>query len=133
MTEPTAQHLWEIDHPYYACEGNHYARDHHTRYENWADFTDTTFFNYDRDQNLVYRWDWRKPGFHDWGGAETLSLYFMLQRKAIACSVEMPVSDTDEPSVREFLIECARHITEIWAPLDLSLAARAQQEQGAGR
>lgn len=117
-------HLWEIDHPYYAAEGNYYSTDCHTRYVDWQDFTDTAFYNYDRDQNLLYRWDWRKPGFHDWGGAETLSLYFMLQRKAIACSVEMPVSEADEPAVREFLKECAQHIVAIWEPLDLSLSGR---------
>ena len=110
-------HLWDVDHPYYACEGNYFASDHHTRLTDWRDFTDTTFYNFDRDQNLLYRWDWRKPGHHDWDGAETLSLYFMLQRKAIACSVEMPISEADEPAVREFLQECAQHITAIWEPI----------------
>jgi hypothetical protein len=122
-TPAEQQHLWEIDHPYYCQEGNWYARDHHTHYTGWADFTGTTLYNYDRDQNLLFRWDWRKPGFHDWDGAETLLMFFMLQRKAIACSVELPVTEADEPAVQKFLEECAQTIRDLWAPLDLGGAS----------
>lgn len=118
MTQPaTEAPLWGTDHPYYAAEGNHYKNGLHNLFDSWADFTETTFYDGDRDLNLLYRWDWRKPGHHDWDGTETLLLFFILQRKAIACSAELPVSDADEPAVRAWLTECANTLRAVWEPL----------------
>ena len=107
------QHLWEVDHPYYAAEGNFYKPGLHNQFESWAEFTETTFYAGDRDMNLLYRWDWKR--WED--GEETLSLFFILQRKAIACSAEMPVTEADEPAVRKWLGQCALTIRDLWEPL----------------
>jgi len=109
--------LWEIEHPYYASEGNHYKAGLHNLFASWAKFTETTLYDGDRDMNLLYRWDWRKPGHHEWDGTETLLLFFILQRKAIACSAEMPITEADEPAVRAWLISCAATVRDTWAPL----------------
>ncbi|MEU0393869.1 hypothetical protein ABZ208_14000 [Streptomyces sp. NPDC006208] len=113
-------HLWEIDHPYYANEGNYYKGGLHNLFASWDEFTTSTFFDGDRDLNLVYRWDWRKPGHHEHEGAETLLLFFMLQRKAICCSAEIPVTEADEPRVRWFLQDCAQTMRQIWEPIAVS-------------
>jgi hypothetical protein len=111
-------HLWEIDHPYYAAEGNYFATGWHNHFASWEAFTaETHFYKGDRDQNLLYRWDWRKPGHHDWTGTEMLSLYFVLQRKGICCSVEMPISEAHEPTVRRWLDQCAGFLAAIWEPI----------------
>lgn len=111
-------HLWEIYHPYYCAEGNHFKAGQHTRFASWREFAaETLFVTGDRDLNLLFRWDWRKPGHHDWDGEEYLLLFFVIQRKGFNCSVEMPVTEADEPAVRAFLTECAQAIGDLWAPL----------------
>ena len=118
MTDQPITHLWEVDHPYYCQEGNYFKPGQHTHFASWAEFTEETLFvTADRDQNFLIRWDWRKPGFHEWEGQEYLLLFFVLQRKAILCSVEMPVSEADEPAVRCFLTECAQTMRATWEPL----------------
>lgn len=60
-------HLWEYDHPYYCHEGNYL----HVPYQNpeitvhkvlpsWEAFKggDDSYYDADRDQNLLFRWDW---------------------------------------------------------------------------
>jgi len=117
-------HLWEIDHPYYATTGNYYAPPHecHTEFSSWRSFTGSTFCHGDRSLNLLYRWDWYSPTRdpdpdlrHD--GVDYLSLYFILQRKAIACSVNIRVNDEDEPDVRAWLTDCAATLAAIWEPI----------------
>ncbi|WP_329615635.1 hypothetical protein OG244_23260 [Streptomyces brevispora] len=115
--ETTVVPLWEIEHPYCAAEGNHYKTGLHNLFSSWAEFTETTFYGGDRDMNLLYRWDWRKPGRHDWDGTETLLLFFIFQRKAIACSAEIPITEADEDAVRSWLISCAATLRDTWAPL----------------
>jgi hypothetical protein len=118
MPDQSAVHLWEVDHPYYCQEGNYFKTRQHTRFQSWTYFVENTaFVTADRDQNFLIRWDWRKPGFHDWDGPEYLLLFFVLQRKAILCSVEMPVTEEDEPTVRAFLTECAQTMRATWEPL----------------
>ncbi|MEU9444604.1 hypothetical protein AB0D42_27735 [Streptomyces sp. NPDC048304] len=114
-------HLWEIDHPYYASGGNYYKTGLHNLFASWDEFIETTFYDGDRDLNLLYRWDWQKPGFHGWTGEEQLKLYFILQRKAICCSAEMPITEADEPRVRWFLDECAQTMRAIWEPISLTV------------
>jgi hypothetical protein len=118
--------LWEIDHPYYASEGNYYKNGLHNQFASWAEFTETTFYDGDRDLNLLYRWDWDRPDPADYKDEleqgeelppETLKLFFILQRKAIACSAEMPITEADEPAVRAWLTECAARMRLLWEPL----------------
>lgn len=127
---PVAPHLWEVDHPYYASEGNYYAppRECHTEFSSWRSFTQSTFHSGDRSLNLLYRWDWTSPTRdpdedlrHE--GLDYLSLFFILQRKAIACSVNVVVNDEDEPLVREWLAKCAKTVAAIWAPINVEPAA----------
>jgi hypothetical protein len=114
----TAPRLWEIDHPYYCEEGNRFQTGQHTAFDSWTEFCEETLFvTADRDQNFLIRWDWRKPGFHEWDGEEYLLLFFVLQRKAWLLSVEMPVTEADEPAIRTFLTECAQTMSDTWAPL----------------
>lgn len=111
-------HLWEIDHPYYCQEGNYFKSGQHTLFASWTDFTEETlFYRGDRDQNLLIRWDWHKPGHYEWEGEETLLLFFVLQRKAWLCSVEMPVTEVDESAIHAWLTECAQTMRATWEPL----------------
>ncbi|MFJ6215086.1 hypothetical protein ACIQGZ_17380 [Streptomyces sp. NPDC092296] len=118
--------LWEIDHPYYASEGDYQVRDRHAVYSSWQDFTVSIFHSGDPNLNFLYRWDWDKPGYHGWEGPEVLRLYFVLQRKGICSSVQMPVAEADEPAVRAWLVERARTVVDVWAPIALHGAADAE-------
>jgi hypothetical protein len=114
------QHLWEIDHPYYCEPGNFFKNGQHTNFDSWQQFVDETLFaTGDPDLNLLFRWDWHKPGHHDWDGPEQLLLFFVLQRKSFNCSVQIAVTEADEPAVRAWLAERAKTITAIWAPITL--------------
>lgn len=120
MTNATGQptHLWEVDHPYYCAEGNYFKTGQHEHHASWQDFTaETSFVDGDRDLNFLIRWDWRKPGFHDWDGTEYLLLFFVLQRKAWLLSKQIAVTEADEPAVRAFLEDCARTMRDTWAPI----------------
>lgn len=126
------KHLWEHDHPYYCTEGNFFhspmrSPDYVTRSQmSWQDFKDTTFYSGDRDLNLLFRWDWKAWHLHfpaDYPDEEgrterhELQLFFMLQRKALGCSVSVAVTEADEPEVREWLEGCAKTIRALWEPL----------------
>lgn len=120
-------HLWEVDHPYYASTGNYYSRNDacHEEYASWADFARETYLHHgDRDQNFLYRWDWvspRRPADDSdpEDTADYLALFFILPRKAIACSVHVAVADEDEPAVSAWLEECAATLAAWWQPLNL--------------
>lgn len=120
----TDRHLWEVDHSYYCAEGNYFKTGQHTLFASWADFAEETlFFTGDRDQNFLIRWDWqtdRTPGEPPVlciDGADRLLLFFVLQRKAWLCSVEITVTEADEPAVRAFLADCAQTMRATWEPL----------------
>lgn len=126
MTTDTGRHLWEYDHPYYCAEGNYFKTGQHALFQSWNEFADeTSFFGGDRDQNLLIRWDW-----HSWrrhpdpalrgDSPDELLLFFVLQRKALLCSVGITVTDEDEPRVREFLGECGKTIAATWEPISLA-------------
>ena len=103
-------HLWESDHPYYACEGNYFSNDAHEAYRSWASFLES-WGDVDMDYNLLYRWDWDKD-------ERSLKLFFMMQRKARCMSVEVFVLEgEDEPQVREWLEPRWEKMRAIWAPL----------------
>lgn len=118
-------HLWEVDHPYYASEGNYFSNDCHREWESWADFF-YEFGDSDPDMNLVYRWDWRKVNPDEYDGEEDvpdgdlLTVYFVGQRKAMHFSSEVIVQESDEPEVRKWLTERAKTIAAIWNPILLS-------------
>ena len=124
MTSTDIRHLWEVDHPYYCQEGNYFKTGQHTTFASWAHFVeDTVFVTADRDQNFLIRWDWhtdRTPGeplVRGIDGDDRLLLFFVLQRKAWLCSVEITVTEADEPAVRKFLAECAETMRATWEPL----------------
>lgn len=117
-----AMKLYEADHPYYAAEGNYYSggdRNYHT-YDSWDAFL-SEWDDADLDMNLIYRWDWDVPDPEDYVGEElpeeTLNLYYMGQRKALAWSVHVEVSRDQEPEIRDWLKVRAQRMREIWEPL----------------
>lgn len=128
--EEIVTHLWEAPHPYYASEGNYYVGGYdnecHLTFDSWATFKEDGSFDADRDMNLVYRWDWDKPDPDDYPADadmpdhDTLKLFFVGQRKAIHRSEFIDVTEADEAEVRDWLTECAKTITAIWAPLELT-------------
>lgn len=135
-TEATVRHLWEIDHPYYCNEGNYYAsgterHEVHSSYESWADFI-AEWGDSDPDMNLVFRWDWSKPDPDDYEPdddgvirvpEDRLTVFWVLQRKAILRSTECVVTEANEPAVRAWLAERAKTITAIWEPIALEREA----------
>ena len=117
-------HLWEIDHPYYASQGNYYARPDeglHAEFSSWAEFYEDQG-DADLDMNLVYRWDWTVPDPDDYEDGEelppeTLDLFYVGQRKALLRSVSVEVQREDEPGIREWLVVRTEHMRKIWEPL----------------
>ena len=117
-------HLWEIDHPYYASQGNYYARPDeglHAEFSSWAEFYEDQG-DADLDMNLVYRWDWTVPDPNDYEDGEelppeTLDLFYVGQRKALLRSVSVEIQREDEPAIREWLVVRAEHMRRVWEPL----------------
>lgn len=117
--------LWEVEHPYY-CETARWCEHQGTpQFTSWTDFTDSAFYDGDRDQNLLVRWDWEIRGdYGDCNGGEPvheLLLFFVLQRKPIFATAKVRVTMEDEPAVRVWLKQCAATVVETWAPF-LTLA-----------
>lgn len=113
--------LWEVDHPYYATQGNYFSNGYHADYGSWADFIEDQG-DLDLDMNLVYRWDWQVPNPDDYEAdeelpPETLDLFYVGQRKAIHRSVSVEVRREDEPAIREWLTVRAEHMRRVWEPL----------------
>lgn len=84
-------------------------------------------YDFDDDPNYLWRWDWKRADPDDYGyeleedpefelPGDTLFLFFMQQRRACCNSVEMPVTEADEPAVREWLAAKALHVTRVWEP-----------------
>lgn len=120
MTSNTP-HLWEIKHPYYCEEGNYYANGNHLSYGSWSEFH-AEWGSLDQDYNAVFRWDWKRPDPEDLEegddpGPDKLFVYWVLQLKAILRSTECVVTEDDEPAVRAWLTERARHTVALWSPL----------------
>lgn len=113
--------LWDVKHPYYACEGNYYQAGMHQEYGSWSEFVEA-WSGYDIDQNLVYRWDWYVPDPADFTEGEeipgeALQVYWMGQRKAKCWSTYVTVTREDEPAIRAWLTIRAERIRDIWEPL----------------
>ncbi|MFF2954314.1 hypothetical protein ACFVVU_23590 [Kitasatospora sp. NPDC057965] len=118
--QPTAQHLWEFDHPYYGAEG------YPNECEDWDEFATEIAPHLNADLNHLYRWDWHKPGHHEWDGRETLELFFIMPRKSSCMSYSIPVTEADEPAVRKWLSGMVRHLAALWEPIDLARAVLGQ-------
>lgn len=93
-------HLWEIDHPYYGADGSGpiLLGSLDELIENSRDFS--------ADMNHIYRWDWDRYDPDDFDGEapeDTLTLYVVMPRKSQLTSWSAPVTEADEPKVREFL------------------------------
>ncbi|WP_228974998.1 hypothetical protein [Streptomyces sp. DH12] len=126
--------LWDVDHPYYCAEGNHFKTGQHTRWPSWQEFAETLFVTGDRDLSLLFRWDWHRPDPDDYEPgeqvpADTLLLFFVIQRKGFNCSHAIAVTEADEPAVRAFLTECAETMRATWEPL-LGSPARGDTPTG---
>lgn len=101
-------------------------------------------YEYDNDLNFLYRWDWRKADPDDYlfsydenilkdfseeeiekskrqfkedSQTDTLSLFFIAQRKSYNLSAEVTVVEDDEPLVREWLNKKWTYMKDLWAPI----------------
>lgn len=119
------KHLWEVDHPYYWAEGSFHERGMHVRHDSWAEFIQE-MGDADEDLNLVCRWDWKQdePDEDSGGnappvpaGTGTLTVFYVVQRKAYTFSHEVAVTSADEPAVRAWLGQKWRHLQRLWTPL----------------
>jgi hypothetical protein len=109
-------HLWEIDHPYYATEGNFYANGMHGTYTSWAEFAQPSkgvsfnvlfmqpedargpnlLYDFDDDLNYLWRWDWQRsdPADYEYELAEDPTfeppgdrlLLFFMQQRKARCN-----------------------------------------------
>jgi hypothetical protein len=79
-------HLWDIDHPYYCNESNHFASGWNVQWESWAEFAEGMGAS-DKDLNLLFRWDWeRYEEDGDSPAHDVLKTFWVMQRKGIfAC------------------------------------------------
>lgn len=110
-------HLWEIDHPYYCNESNHYATGHNTQWDSWASFEEEMGAS-DKDLNLLFRWDWQRgEADEDGPGHDVLQTFWVMQRKGIFCCHEIAVTEADEPAVRAWLTERYLHLLRLWEPI----------------
>jgi hypothetical protein len=121
--------LWDVDHPYYCNESNHFALGWNIQHGSWADFIEGMGES-DRDLNLLFRWDWKRyaeddgpdlePG--DSGDGRTvrheLQTFWVMQRKGIFCCHEIEVTEEDEPAVRGWLEGRLVHLLRLWEPLN---------------
>ena len=114
-------HLWEVKHDYYCSEGCHFSNDCHVEYGSWRSFLEE-WGAADKDYNLLFRWDWRGPGWTE-EEHEELHLFYMLQRKARPQSVHVTVRREDEPQIRAFLEKKWRELQGLWAPFHADSAA----------
>lgn len=121
MTE--TKHLWEVDHPYYATEGHYRTKGCHHEFDTGEDFL-IELGNADMDFNLICRWDWNEVDPDDYDGVtyilpetDTLSLFYITQRKADPFSAAVQVTKDQEDEIREWLTVRAEHLRKVWEPL----------------
>lgn len=126
--------LWDVDHPYYCSDSNYYVggvpkpgpfglpREDFTPYDHveFASWDEFSWKDSDADLNLLFRWDWNVPDPDDYEDEEippeTLSLYWMLQRKGRFMIVSFPVKRDEEPQIREWLAGRWEHMRRLWEP-----------------
>ena len=111
MTELNKK-LWEIEHPYYMCEGNYYKNGHHHEFESWESFIQE-MGDADLDYNRIHRWDFSTD---DELGRNSVKFYYVMQRKAVLASymVWIDLNDETERKIREFLKPHAEYNAKLW-------------------
>ena len=110
-------HLWEIEHSYYCNESNYFQNGCCEKYKSFDDFMEV-YADVDLDHNLLFRWDWSKEEDSD-----TLSLFWMQQRKGKYTSCMIQVTEADEPAVRAFLQRAFNHLAALWLPIQFDAAS----------
>jgi len=109
-------------HPYYGAEGTGpYGLEEYDTLDDLMEAVNGC----DEDMNFVYRWDWAVPDPADYEDGEeeypgeTLTLFIILQRKSRITNWTCPVTQADEPRVREFLASdrVLGSLRRTWAPL----------------
>ena len=122
--------LWDAKHPYHCTEGNYHLVPNaplHRTYDSWTAFREDWVNGEDHDYNLLWRWDWVKetekslsdmyfrsgPG----KGKDRVVLFYVMQRKGYLFSVAIPVTDADQPQVREYLEAKGEHMRKLWEPI----------------
>jgi hypothetical protein len=81
------QHLWEIEHPYYAPDG------HETYCESFTEMKES-FDALDSDLNFIYRWDWED---------DRLTVHFLMPRRNTFANHSCPIAQEQESEVLEWL------------------------------
>lgn len=122
MTEPTAKHLWQIDHPYYAPDG------HENECESLAELIEAVNAC-DEDMNHIYRWDWYDPADpcqdylrlsdEEKGEPQTFTVHMVQPRKIQFINFSCPVTHDDEAVVLEWLRgpRVMGALAKLWEPL----------------
>lgn len=103
------QHLWDSSHRFYGGENRT------QEFASWAEFQEIWPIN--PDYNHLYRWDWATVTYVDGRVGHKLFLYFVLPRKNDTMGYRITVTPDDEPSVRAWLTQKARHVADMWAPV----------------
>jgi len=112
--------LYEVEHPYYATEGNYYKNGWMFEYESWEDFL-KEMGDADLDMNLIYRWDWtlpEKPNEDIYYRDGKLNIFYIQQRKARCMSHHIKVCKADEPEIRKWLALRYKHLLKVWKPYE---------------
>jgi hypothetical protein len=115
------KHLWEIDHPYYAPDGNMNDEPSFAALKAVVDRSD-------EDMNVVYRWDWfdASQPIHDElfiegddRSEEKLTVHLMMPRKSGFWAVRCPVQKHQEFEVLEWLRgpRCLGYLQKLWEPV----------------
>ena len=109
-------HLWEVEHPYYCNESNHFATGWNVQWETWAEFAEGMGAS-DEDLNLLFRWDWERYEADETGPAhDVLKTFWVMQRKGIFSCHEIAVTEADEPAVRAWIEGRYKHLLRLWEP-----------------
>lgn len=114
----TEKKLFEVSHPYYCADENHLTNDAGQTFDSWEEFL-AEYGDADLDWNLVFRFDWVRPGdgFDD-VKTEALKIYFLQQRRGHFIPVRiLGIKREDEPAIRAWLLERYQHLQSLWAPL----------------
>ena len=109
--------LRDIEHPYY-CESDSAYVDYREEFDDWASFLSSEE-DEDFDLNLVFRFDWLKAGEDTGLKCDTLHIFYVGQRKALIGVCCILVTESDEPSVREWLQQRYNHLLKLWTPFSL--------------
>ena len=105
----SATHLWEPKHSY-LCDV-----DHTERYGSWGEFIDE-WRDFDRDYNLIVRWDWLTAD-ESYEGHDVLCIYIVQQRKGRVVGCDISIAAEDETAAREWLTTAWAHLVALWAPV----------------